>query len=646
MANRVLKKKLIAAVTLLLLSSSLLAGTSGSGVAEASASLVTKYRVYQNDQALREFPTESKAIAYAKNVSYSHVETITGRTWVWDNLPRYKVYKNGISSSAWEYRTYEQALAFAKTQRNVHIRDLENIGWKYANHAKFRLYQGDKTQPIWTFTTIEAAIQEAKKWSNAHIVDLTKNAWVWDNLTAAQKKDQRAAAAVYQISVDGVPANNGKLYGFLYDAIKSSSVILGSEVVNTATGIVLHSNVLAYEVIQNGKLIGAFINLDDAVALAKKTPNAEVMYKDNVWWSGVPYLTVFQGDKKLRSFNTRSGAIDFAKKYANAYVRTSDGRSVWNNAKSLVYLAWNGSASSSTVLSHVANTQGLSIDSPTWFELTAADGSINDTSDAELVKTLKEQGIRVSPLVHNQFNRKMTTAFLQDKAAQQAFITKLVGRLSEIKAFGLNLDFEEVAGADRASYTDFVKALTKAAHAKGLNVSIDLPRGSLSWNHLTAYDHTALSAIVDTIIIMAYDEHWSGSDTPGSVAGLPWVEEGIKQFLGYGIPRSKLMLGIPFYVREWKLDAAGKLVSNRAVLMKDIPELIADNKATGVPDAASGQIKYKYVKNGFTYLFWAETTETTKARVALATKYDLAGVAAWRLGYESADLWTMMLRMK
>lgn len=640
-------KKLIAAITMLLLGQTLLAAVSG-GVAEASASasLMTKYRVYQDGQALSEFPTEAKAIAYAKNVSYSHVETIAGRVWVWDNFPRYKVYKNGISMPEWEYRTYEQALTFAKTQRNVHIRDLENIGWKYAGHVKFRVYQGDKTQPIWAFTTIEAAIKEAKKWNNAHIIDLTKNEWVWDNLTAAQKKSQRSAKAVYQITIDGEPANNGKLYGFLYDAIKSSASISGSEVVNTATNQVLHSNVPAYTVIQYGKQLASYINLDAAVRHAKQVPYSEVANKGNVWWSGVPYLAVYQGDRQLRSFNTRTGAIDFARKYANATVRNTDGRVIWSNAKSLVYMAWNGSASSSTVLSHAANTQGLTIDSPTWFELAAADGSLTDTSEAALVKTFKEQGILVTPLVHNQFDRTMTSAFLKDANAQHAFISKLVGRVSEIGAYGLNLDFEEVAGADRAAYTAFVTELAKAAHAKGLKMSIDLPRGSLSWNHLTAYDHAALSAVVDTIVIMAYDEHWSGSESPGSVAGLGWTEEGIKQFLSYGIPRSKLMLGIPFYVREWKLDAQGKLVGNRALLMKDLPALIADKKAVGVLDPESGQMKYKYYSEGFTYMFWAETNETVKARIQLAKKYDLAGVAAWRLGYESADLWTMMLRMK
>lgn len=639
-----MKKKISAALLLLLLGSTLLSATAN--LVDAAATKMTKYRVYQNDKALREFATEAQAIAYAQRFGYSHVETIAGRSWVWHNFPRYKVYQNGQTNAKWEFSTYEQALSAAKKLTNVHIRDLENIGWKYESHTRFRLYQGDNTLPKWAFTTLEAAKQEAKKWGNAHIIDLTTNKWVWGNLTSDQIKSQRAAKPVYQITVDGQPAQEDKLYSFLFDAINASAAITRSEVLNTATGLVVYSNVPAYTVQQNGSVVKEFVSLDAAVQFAKKTANAEVLYKGSVWWSGIPYLTVYQGDKKLRAFNTRNGAIAFAKAYANSSIRNADGRSIWSNAKSLIYLGWNGSATSSTVLSHVENTQGLSIDSPTWFELSAADGTLKDVSDKTIVTAFKEQGIQVMPLVHNQFNRKMTTEFLKNSSAQQTFINKLVGRLVELGVAGVNLDFEEVAGSDRAAYTAFVTALSKAVHAKGLQLSIDLPRGSVSWNSLTAYDHAALAPIVDTIIIMAYDEHWSGSETPGSVAGLNWVEEGVKQFLDYGIPRSKLMLGIPFYVREWKLDSTGKLVANRAIYMKEIAGLIADTNAQALPDPESGQLKYKYVKDGFTYLFWAETEDTIKARINIAKKYDLAGVAAWRLGYESSDLWTMMLRMK
>jgi len=620
--------------------------TATAGIADAAANQMTKFRVYQDDQMLREFTTEAQAISYAGKFGYSHVEKIADRAWVWDNFPRYKVYQNGQTLPKWEFSNYNQALSVAKNLTNVHIRDLENIGWSYQSYSKFKLYQGDNTRDNWSFLTLAAAKQEAKKWGNAHIIDLTTNKWVWGNQTAAQTKAQRAAAPVYQITVDGAPVEELPLYSFLLDAMNASYSISGSEVLNTAKSKIVHSNVPAYLIKQNGAVVGSSINLDAAVQLAKKTPNAEVTFNEKVYWSGIPYLAVYQGDKKLRTFNTKTGAIAYAKGFANSTVQTSEGRKIFSNTKSLVYMGWNGSATSATIISHVANTQGLSIDSPSWFELSAADGSITDTSDQVVVDTFKEQGIKVMPLVHNQFNKKMTTEFLKNNTAQQAFIKTLTSKLTQLGVAGINLDFEEVAGTDRAAYTSFVTALAKAVHDKGMQISIDLPRGSLSWNDRTAYDHTALSAVVDTIIIMAYDEHWKGSEVPGSVAGLNWVEEGVKQFLSYGIPRNKLMLGIPFYVREWKLDSTNKLVSNRAIFMKEIPKLIADTNAQGEMDPESGQMKYKYVKDGFTYLFWAETENTVKARIDIAKSYDLAGVAAWRLGYESSDLWTMMLRNK
>ncbi|MGO4544856.1 glycosyl hydrolase family 18 protein [Paenibacillus sp. 2TAB23] len=639
-----MRKKLCTALLLLLFSQYVL--QAASDLTSAAVSQMTKYRVYQNDQALREFSGEAQAVVYAGKFSYSHVEKIANRTWVWDNFPRFKVYQNGQSNPKWEFASYALALSTAKKLRNVHIRDLENIGWSYHSYAKFKLFQGDNTKDAWSFTSLEAAKQEAKKWGNSHIIDLTSNKWVWSNLSAAQIKAQREAAAIYQLTLGGDSLQDKPLYAFLYDAINAAASIAGSEVLNTKTGKIAHSNVPAYRIVQKGQLIEAAINIDEAVQTAKKIPNAEVIYNGNVYWSGVPYLSVYQGANPLKSFNARKSAMAYAKAYSNAMIRTSDGRSIWSNAKKLAYMGWNGSASSATVLQHAANTQGLSIDSPTWFELASADGTLTDTSDLAVANTLKAQAIKVMPLVHNQFDKKMTTAFLLNKAAQQKFIASITTRLVQLGAAGINLDFEEVAGSDRAAYTSFVTAFAKAIHAKNMQISIDLPRGSLSWNHATAYDHAALSTVVDAIIIMAYDEHWSGSTTPGSVAGLKWAEEGIKQFLSYGIPRSKLMLGIPFYVREWKLDSQNKLVGNRAVVMKELPKLIADTNAQGVFDSESGQMKYKYVKDGFTYMFWAETESTVKARIDMAKSYDLAGVAAWRLGYESAELWTMMLRNK
>jgi spore germination protein YaaH len=252
----------------------------------------------------------------------------------------------------------------------------------------------------------------------------------------------------------------------------------------------------------------------------------------------------------------------------------------------------------------------------------------------------------VYPLVSNQFDSALTTAFLADAKAQSKFIGALVGRVAAIGASGLNVDFESISGKDRDAFTSFISSLTDAAHAKGLSVSIDLPRGSVAWNHLSAYDHEKLGSIVDNIVIMAYDQYYTGSTSPGSVSGLQWTEEGIQEFLSYGIRRDKIVLGIPYYVRQWKLDASGSLVGNQTVLLKDIPGLIAAKKATQTWDPTFNQYRVEYIEDGFKYVFWLENEDTVKARLALARKYELAGVSAWRLGYDTPALWNAMLQQK
>ncbi|MBD2847639.1 glycoside hydrolase [Paenibacillus sp. IB182496] len=612
--------------------------------AAAASSGMTQYRVYQNDNALREFATREQAVRYAASYAYSHVERIADRAWIWDNLPRYKVYQSGKSRPQWEYAEYADALAKARTLRDAHIRDLQRPGWVYSNHTQYRLYQGDKTMPEWEFAALDDAKAEAQRWSNAHIMKVSSNSWIWDNLSETQKEAQRSGPEIYELRQDGKPA--GERYSFLLDAIRAAAGVKNSQVYNTVSGEQVHSNVAPYRVLQNGREIRTFFGLDNAVQYAKRYAGAQIVRDAQVWWTNIPYLQVKQGDKSLRYVHTREAAVELAARYADSRVLTEDGRTIWSNLKKLLYLGWNGSSRSDTIRDQLVRTQGLDIDSPTWFELAAADGSLRDTSDAELARELRGQGMQVMPLVHNQFDPELTEAFLADKAAQKRFVDALIERLTALQADGVNLDFEAIKADDRARYTAFVGRLSAAARQAGLTLSIDLPRGSLSWNHKTAYDHTELAELVDYVVIMAYDQFYKGSDSPGSVSGLQWTEEGVKQFLSYGIPRSKLVLGIPYYMREWQLDASGQLIGNRTLLMKDLPDLLASVQATSQYDPVYGQDKYTYQQGGSTYVFWAETPDTVLARIDIAKQYDLAGVAAWRLGYEPSNLWTSMLREK
>ncbi|WP_219837554.1 glycosyl hydrolase family 18 protein [Paenibacillus sp. R14(2021)] len=611
-----------------------------------AADSTTNYRVFQNDRAIKEFVTITSATRYASTFDHAHVEKIAGREWVWDNLPRFKVYENGVTSAGREFRTLAEAKQFAGKARFAQIRDLEKPGFVQAAFPNYRMYQGDNSAGGWMFKTLAEAKQAAKPYANIHVMDIAGNQWVWDNLSPAQEDAQRHSEPKYIVTKDGISLSHTS-YSFLLDAIRASAQSPGSSVMNTFTGQIVHTNLPSFTVIQSGKALGAYYSIYSAIAYAKTLAGATVVKDGIPWWTNMPYLSVYQGDTLLKTFYTRKSAVQYAGQFTNSSVLTADFRAIWNNKNKLQVLAWNGVSRTSTIMDQVSRTQGLDVDSPSWFELEAADGSFTDASDSALVKTLHASGIKLTPLVSNQFDSKLTSAFLSDPAATGRFIASLVAKLSALGVDGVNVDFENLAGSDRARYTAFIRSLTSAAHQAGLTVSIDLPRGDVSWDAKTAYDHASMAGIVDMIMIMAYDQHWAGSEDAGSVAGLPWVEEGVRQFLSYGIPRDKLMLGIPFYVREWRVNSKGSLVDSKAILMKDVPALIQSQGAQAAFDAASGQTKYTYFgQDGYTHIFWSETAGTVKARLAIAKKYDLAGLAAWRLGFEQATLWNMLLQRK
>lgn len=614
----------------------------------AAGDLTSKYRVYQNSKPLKEFANKNQAIAYAKYFNNSYVEQIGNRALVWEGFASYKVYQEGHSTPSWEFTRLEDAIALAQSMESTSIRKLSDGGWvwdNYPDHAGYTLYQGDKTLPNWTFETLEEAQAEAKKWANAHIIDNDTNRWVWDNIPEERKAELREGEETYRV-YQGSKTLSGWGFDFLQDAVNEALKWANSTIVNTKKLTTVYENTFSYTVYQQGEKKSAHPSLNAALLAAAKLTDAAIEWNGQQIWSNEPYYEVHQTGKLVRTFNSPVEAISFAKYFENAEVVTLDGVRMWDNIKKLLYLGWNGSSNHNTIVSQVSNTQGLDIDSPTWFYLQDASGTLKDDSNKATMEWLKKQGLEVHPLVHNQFDAKLTSAFLADSAAQKKFIDALVSRLVALGADGVNIDFESVAAKDRDRFTAFVKGLSEAARAKGLTVSIDLLRGSVAWNHLTAYDHEKLHQYVDYVMIMAYDQFYSGSDSPGPVSGLGWAEQGVEEYLSYGIPRSKLVLGVPFYIRVWEVDASGKLLSNRAVWMKDIGKALEDAEVTSSEDSRYGLQKFEYKKDGKNYVFWLENIDTVKSRVEIAKKHDLAGIAVWRLGYEPAELWTELLRMK
>ncbi|OCT14201.1 glycoside hydrolase family 18 [Paenibacillus pectinilyticus] len=634
----------------LLTSTLLLSITVPSTVLAASSSQMstdktTKYRVYQYNQVLMEFATYGQAEAYAKWFSNSHVEEIGSRNWLWSNSPRYQVYQQDVTLPEWQFTTLSDAINEAKKWTNASVRDLQSTGWVWNNYARYQLYQNEISLDSWKFTSLADAVAEARNWGNAHIIDLNSNQWIWDNISPSDKMANSAGSVLYKVYQGTFSAPNWA-FASLEDAIKEAIKWGNSTVVNVNSQKTVYSNLKVYKVYQNDAFLQDFTSIDEAISYAQLWGHSSIYRDGRKIWNNFASYQVYQSTNLIGEFKTLPEALAYGKQYSNASIQNLEHRMLWDNYKKLQVWGWNGSSGADTIKAQVANTLGLDVDSPSYFELGDATGTLKDSSNADTVKWLQKIGTTVYPLVSNQFNATLTTQFLADSTAQDKFITALINRSVQLGVPGINVDFESLAGSDRNAFTAFIAKLTAAAHAKGLQISIDLPRGSVSWNHLSAFDHEKLGAIVDYIVIMAYDQYWRGSTSPGSVSGIPWADGGVQEFLSYGIPRDKIILGIPYYVREWQLDAKGALVGNRTVLMKDLPALIASKTTKQTWDNTFGQYRVEYQENGFTYVIWVENQATVTARMNIAKKYDIAGVAAWRLGYDSADLWQGVLQNK
>jgi len=59
-------------------------------------------------------------------------------------------------------------------------------------------------------------------------------------------------------------------------------------------------------------------------------------------------------------------------------------------------------------------------------------------------------------------------------------------------------------------------------------------------------------------------------------------------------------------------------------------------------DEASGQNYAEYKKDGKTYKIWMEDMDSLHERLKVIAGADVAGVAAWRLGFEAEEVWPVI----
>ncbi|WP_426451492.1 glycosyl hydrolase family 18 protein [Paenibacillus sp. S-38] len=307
-----------------------------------------------------------------------------------------------------------------------------------------------------------------------------------------------------------------------------------------------------------------------------------------------------------------------------------------------IHVTWEHVLTKNPDTAAIGPMPGLDVISPTWFHIQDGEGNLKNLGDAAYANWAHERGYHIWGLFSNGFDPKRTTEALSTYDKRMKMIKQLLSYAALYKLQGINIDFENVNLSDKQNLVQFVRELTPLLHEQGLVVSMDVTPRSESANWSKFYDRKALAQTIDYMMLMAYDEHWDSSPVAGSVASLPWVEKSLLGLLEEDeVPPSKLILGIPFYTRVWTETVKnGKTEVDAKSVYMDMPQRITkEKKLTQTFSKETGQNYIEYKEDGKRNRIWIEDETSVKARVALAQKYKLAGVASWRRGYENPGTW-------
>ena len=288
--------------------------------------------------------------------------------------------------------------------------------------------------------------------------------------------------------------------------------------------------------------------------------------------------------------------------------------------------------------------EGVNVVSPSFFYLDEETGSLNENvgnSGKTYIDWAHSNGYKVWPMISNaEAGIKITSNILNSYTKRQNLIQSIVEKCALYDIDGINVDFENMYEEDKEEFSRFIIELMPRMDEMGIVVSVDVtaPDGAPNWS--MCYDRNVIGDEADYLVFMAYDQYGTSSTEPGTTAGFNWVETSLKKIIDYDeVDTEKIILGMPFYTRQWTIESDGTIKSRSVVSM--VNTKIPTNVEKQWDDTLKQYyIEYKSGKD--TIKMWIEDGTSIKEKVSLVTKYNLGGTACWRKDMETSNVWTII----
>ena len=355
-----------------------------------------------------------------------------------------------------------------------------------------------------------------------------------------------------------------------------------------------------------------------------------LVYEDDLDdWIKVTTATGYTGYIKKSEASDTFAYIREEKNYENHNYNMKDDK---------ITLAWfqvSGVAGNSGIDNNIASASGVNVLAPTWYSVTDSSGNMSCYASAGLVNKMHQRGTDVWALV-SDFDTNVDFATLySSKKARTNMVNTLINDAEKYGFDGINLDFENIKSAYAKDYLQFVRELSIACERKGLVLSTDNYKPE-AYNR--CYNLKEQSRFVDYVIVMAYDEHYAGTDA-GSVASLPFVKEAVEDTVQL-VGKEHVIAGIPFYTRIWTTTDGN--TTSRAVGMQAAVDQLNSDGQVALWNDDCGQYVASYTVGNSTRQIWFEEEKSIEAKMQVIQENDVAGVAGWKLGLEKSSVWSVI----
>lgn len=271
-------------------------------------------------------------------------------------------------------------------------------------------------------------------------------------------------------------------------------------------------------------------------------------------------------------------------------------------------------------------------------------------STAPVVTEALNNGVRVNLCV-TLFSNHAT--LLGNAAARQNLISNLISLVQNRGAHGVNIDFESMSSSVSADYTSFMIDLCTQMHAQIPGSQVSIAMHAVDWSGF--YDIPALAPYVDLFCIMGYDYYWTGSANAGPNDPLfhfqntynYTLSRSTTYYLDKGVPKDKLILGLPYYGREWNVSThnlpAPTTANGTAVFYRTVKNNASGNyaQANRNIEQESRSVYYNYTDGSTPVQCFISEEEQLGERMDFINQRGLAGMGIWALGYDDGylELW-------